>query len=107
MVSPILIGDDYMIYHREHFIMFSCGDGYIIQNMRKDFKDGHSHLKSQRMGMTIIDNVIKGKIPKTHNNYLLRSHMRIAEDQEYINKIEQLIAVRKQKGKKRSYINRS
>jgi len=94
---------DNVIYRKGNFLILEVHDGnrkgFIIYNTKKPFKDGHTHLKSLDMAKVIINNVMNNKIPKSHNEYIITSHIRVATDKKYISSLEQLIETRKQKGK--------
>ena len=102
---------DKIVYRRKQFIILEVKDskrkGYIIHNTNKPFSEGHTHLKSLDMAKVIINNVITGKVPKTKNEYLLISHIRIAEEKRYINSIEKLIETRKNKSNQNYYNSNS
>ena len=53
------------------------------------------------MCKVVIDNLIKKKIPRTDNIYILTSHIRVSNDKEYIKEIEQMIRKKKSKEKLR------
>lgn len=95
-----------ILYRRQEYIIFQQGAGLIVYNTKKNFRDGHTHINSFRVAKMVINNVIKKKTPKTRSNYLLESHIRVSDDENYRHKIQDLINVRKQKGKKLSYRNR-
>lgn len=80
-------------------------DNYIIINTRKRFDKGHTHLNNYSQVLYVIDCVNKKKIPKNFNTYLLVSLLRLTDDEEYAEKVQSLIDVRKQKGKKAPYVN--
>lgn len=98
------------IYEKDDFIILKVKSknrvGYILYNTKKTFKNGHTHVKGYSMAKTIIDNCIKKRTPKTSNIYLLTSHIRISDDEKYIQKIEELIEAKKSKDKIK-YINKS
>ncbi len=92
------------IYENGEFIILevksSKRKGYILQNTKKgNFEVSHTHLYSFDMAKTILSNVKNKKTPKTHDLYLLKSHIRVSDDKRYIKKIEQLIEVRTSKTK--------
>ena len=97
------------VYEKDHYIILQVRSGkkvgYIAYNTRKEWEEGHTHLESFNMAKTIIANVIGHKKPKTKNSYLLHSHIRICDDQEYVEFIEQLMETKKQKGR-HEYINK-
>ena len=79
------------IYKRKEFIIFHIKGGYIAYNRKKDFQNGHTHLKSFNSAKTAIDLVSKKKVPKSTDKYYLTSLMRLSNDEEYIRKIKELI----------------
>lgn len=95
---------DNVVYRRNDYIITKVSNGYIVINTKKDFKDGHTHLRSFNAAKTAIDLSIKKKIPRSTDFYYLRSLIRISKDKEYQEKIQELIDVRIQKGKKQNYI---
>lgn len=92
------------VYENGEFIILevksSNRKGYILQNTSKDsFRDSHTHLHSFSIAKTILSNVKNNKLPKTHDIYLLKSHIRVSNNERYINQIEQLIETRSNKSK--------
>ena len=82
-----IINNSQKVYEKDHYIILKVKSGkkvgYIAYNTRKEWENGHTHLESFNMAKTIIDNVIKHKNPKTKNLYLLQSHMRLSDSEEY------------------------
>ena len=93
------------ILQKKEFYILKVGNSYIVVNSKKGFENGHTHLRSYKSAVACIDFVLKGKIPKRCDFYYLTSLIRVSDDLEYIEKIEDLIKVRKEKGKKASYYN--
>ena len=93
-------------YFRNGFIIFPCGKGHVVYNLRKDFDGGHSHLRSFKSCKDAITFVTNKVIPKTCSNYYLTTLKRLSNDKGYIARIDDLIRVRKRKGKKQKYRNR-
>jgi hypothetical protein len=91
-----------------NIIIKPCDDGFIVVNLDKvekyGFDKAHTHIKSKKIARTIKDNILNNRFPKTRNEYLLISHIRVSDDKEYVDKIEHLINTRKNK-KKEKYIN--
>lgn len=91
------------IYENGEYIILEVHSGkkkgYILYNTKKQFEQGHTHLHGFSISKTILSNVKYRKIPKTHDLYLLKSHIRVSDDDNYIRKIEQLIEVRTNKTK--------
>ena len=98
------------IYEKDKFVILKVHSnkkvGYIVYNTQKEWKDGHTHLDSFNMAKTIISNVLNHKKPKTSNMYLLKSHIRLSDDESYIKFIEELMTVKKSK-QKQEYRNRT
>ena len=95
---------DKLVYIKKHFIITKVQNGYIVYNTDKEFEKGHTHLKSFKASKTAIDLVLNSKIPRSTNFYYLESLIRLSSDKKYIEKINELIEVRKQKGKKSPYV---
>ena len=98
------------VYEKDGFVILKVYSdkkvGYIVYNTKKEWENGHTHLKSFDVGKTIISNVLRNKKPKTSNMYLLKSHIRISDDEAYIKFIEELMTVKKSK-QKQVYRNRT
>ncbi len=92
----------------DNIIIKPSSDGFLIINLTKvdkyGFEKAHSHIKNKLVAKTIKTNVLKCRFPKTRNEYLLTSHIRLSDDESYIQKIKQLLKTRRQKGKSK-YIN--
>lgn len=79
---------------------------YIVVNTKKKFEEGHTHLRTYKSAKCAVEYAIKKKIPRSTDLYFLQSLIRITRDEEYREKLTELVDVRKQKGKKQSYRNR-
>lgn len=92
----------------DNVIIKPSSGGFLVINLTKlnkyGFKNAHTHIKSRMVAKTIKANVMYNRFPKTRNQYLLTSHIRVSNNESYIKKIEQLIDTRKNKGKQQ-YIN--
>lgn len=95
---------DKLVYIKKHFTIIEVSNGFIVVNTSKVFKEGHTHLKSFNASKTAIDLVLNRKIPKSTNFYYLESLIRLSDDVKYIQKLNELINVRKHKGKKAQYV---
>lgn len=82
---------------------------FMIINVDKKDKHGfnkaHTHLRSFDMSKYLITLAINKHINNSLSPYLLRSLIRISTDDNYIGQLEELISVKRQKGKKKSYYN--
>ncbi|CAM5196605.1 putative protein OS=Ureibacillus acetophenoni OX=614649 GN=SAMN05877842_105111 PE=4 SV=1 [Ureibacillus acetophenoni] len=99
------------IFKKEEFIITPFYKGrrqeFMVVNTKKEFKNGHTHLKSFKMAKYLINLARCKKINSGLRPYLLTSLTRISNDQEYIQKLEEVLAVKRNKGKKASYFNRA
>ena len=95
------------IYEREGYIILRVKRGYIVDNTKKNFKNGHTHIQSFDMAKTIIDNNIRKKRPKTNSIYLIESHIRVTNDSKYKKMLEELLASKEDRTKDNKYHNRN
>lgn len=94
-----------VIYRKDEFIILKVSEGFIVYNTKKEWENGHSHLKSFKAAKTAINLVQKGKLPKSRGFYYLTTLQRISTEEEYIERIEQLKQTRKEKERKQTYYN--
>ena len=97
-------GGDRKIYQRKEYIIIATKTGYVVYNTKKQFTEGHTHLKSYKMATTLIDNCINRKKPTSTNPYIITSHIRVSKDEKYIKMLEELLETKKGKTKK-TYVN--
>ena len=95
------------IYEREGYIILRVKRGYIVYNTKKNFKNGHTNIKSFDIAKTIIDNNIRKKRPKTNSIYLIESHIRVTNDSKYKKMLEELLASKEDRTKDNKYHNRN
>lgn len=89
---------------RKDFRVDKCED--CIRITRTDISgDLHTHIRSKKLAETIINNVCSEKIPLHSHSRTLESMKRLSCNEKYIKKIEEVLEVRKQKGRKQSYFN--
>ena len=89
---------------RKDFKIEKCDD--CIRVTRIDISgDLHTHIHSKKLAETIINNVCSEKIPLHSHSRTLESMMRLSDNEKYIKKIEEILEVRKQKGRKQHYVN--
>lgn len=94
------------VYEKGEYIILKAKKGYIVYNTKKRFKEGHTHIQSFEMSKTIIDNSLRKKRPKTNNEYLIISHIRITKDPKYKKILEELLESKRNKTKDNKYHNR-
>ena len=89
---------------RKYFKIEKCDD--CIRITRTDVDDDlHTHIHSKKLAETIINNVCSEKIPLHSHSRTLESMKRLSDNEKYIKKIEEILEVRKQKGRKQNYFN--
>ena len=89
---------------RKDFRVDKCED--CIRITRTDISgDLHTHIRSKKLTETIINNVCSEKIPLHSHSRTLESMKRLSDNEKYIKKIEDILEVRKQKGRKQNYFN--
>lgn len=89
---------------RKDFRVDKCDD--CIRITRIDISgDKHTHVKSKHIAETIINNVCSEKIPLHSHSRTLVSMKRLSNNEKYITKIDELLEVREQKGRKQTYFN--
>ena len=89
---------------RNDFEITKCDD--CLRITRLDIADDkHTHIHSRKLAETIIKNVCSEKIPLHSHSRILESMARLSDNENYINKIEQLLKTRAQKGQKQYYFN--
>ena len=90
---------DHKVYEEGSFVIYECTRGFIVHNRNKEFKNGHTHLRHFKAAKEAIKYVTNKRIPKDTGEYYLTSLARLSEDKDYVKKINELIWVRKKKGK--------
>ena len=89
---------------RKDFKVEKCLD--CIRITRTDVEgDLHTHCNSKKLAETIINNVCSEKIPLHSHSRTLESMKRLSCNEKYIEKINEILEVRRQKGKKQTYHN--
>ena len=96
------------MYCKDTYNVYRTHDGFVIHNVRKKFSKGHSHLKSFNSCKDIIDIVINKTLPQDLDLYRMESLARVSDDDEYCERVRQLIRTKKDKrdGNSRYYNKR-
>ena len=89
---------------RKDFRIDVCEDCLRITRTDIDY-DLHTHCKSKRLAETIINNVCSEKIPLHSHSRTLESMKRLSNSEKFNNKIDELLIIREQKGRKQTYFN--
>jgi hypothetical protein len=79
---------------------------FMAVNTAKEFKQGHTHLKSYKIAKYLIHLAASKQINNGLRPYFIRSLIRISDDRNYIAKLEDLLVVKRNKGKKMNYRNK-
>lgn len=80
-----------LIYKKKNFNIYSHKDIYIVHNTKKEFAEGHTHIRSFKSSKFIIDLSIHKSIPRHLNRYFLVSLLRLSDDKEYSEKLKKII----------------
>ena len=80
-----------VVYARSHYVLIKKRYGYIVINTKKPFKEGHTHVRDLYVGRVIIDNVRKEILPKSRNEKLILSHIRVSNSKEYTKRLEEYL----------------
>jgi hypothetical protein len=67
--------------------------------------DQHTHLESKRACFNVVDDVLAKKLPLKRCKWYIISLIRLTDDIEYKQKLEDILLCREQRGKKERYIN--
>ena len=93
------------IYTKKNFAIIDMDEGYIVINKDKEFKQGHTHITNFNTAKYLIDMVLYSRMPYHLPIYLLISLQRLSTDENYRDKIGELIQNKRDKESK--YVNRS
>lgn len=80
-----------VIYRKKNYNIYRVGNGYIVHNINKPFKTGHTHISNYNTAKTILNFSFHKSVPHHLNKYLLQSIIRISTDISYIDKIRDLL----------------
>ena len=75
------------VYEKAYFNIYSNDNGCIIHNTRKDFHDGHTHIKELSTAKYLVNLALHKSLPNRNLKYFIESLIRVSDDYEYINKL--------------------
>lgn len=75
------------IYKKENFIVVPVGKGFLVININKVFKAGHTHIKELPTCRMLIDLALRKELPR--NPYYADNLIRISMDKEYIKELQE------------------
>lgn len=88
------------VYKKAYFNVYSDYNGeYIIHNTKKDFQDGHTHIREFGTARYLVDLALHKSVPNRHLNYFIESLIRISTDSDYINELKQIKPIKHRKRK--------
>lgn len=79
-----------MIKYR-HFNITKKGDGYLVVNTNKPFKEGHTHVNRHDVAEILCKLAYREQMPKSKSKWLIESLIRISHDMDYVNRLKTLI----------------
>lgn len=71
------------IYRSKQYIILKVKNGYIVQNTKKKFEEGHTHVRNYNLAKKMIHWSKNNELPNTKNKYILESLYRISNDCKY------------------------
>lgn len=72
------------------FAICKKSNGYLVVNINKPFKDGHTHVRRHDIAHIICKLAYRKQLPKSKSKRFLESLIRISEDKDYMAKIRTL-----------------
>jgi len=93
------------VYQEDQYKIYRAGNDFIIHNSSYEFQKKHSHIRNLRTAKQVIYYVKNKIIPRSFSFYLLKSLVRVSDDEKYISDVQTLIEVRERKGCKQKYYN--
>ena len=92
------------IYRKRNFSIYNAGNNqFIVHNTKIEFSKGHTHIRNFSTAKFIIELSLHKSIPKHLSNYLLISLIRINTDEEYIDKLKEMLSTESIERKGTSY----
>lgn len=78
------------IFQRKEYSIYKVSDGYIVHNTNKEFRIGHTHVRSFKKAKSIVDLCVRKKLPNTLRKWEIESLMRVTNNNTYRNKLRNL-----------------
>lgn len=75
------------LYKKENFVVVPVQNNFIIININKIFKEGHTHVNKIGVAKLLIDLALRKELPK--NPRLVDRLVRITEDKKYIEQLKE------------------
>lgn len=78
------------VYKKAYFNIYSDYNGeYIIHNTKKEFSQGHTHIRDFNTAKYLVNLAIHKSVPNRKLPYFIESLTRISTDKDYIKKLQQ------------------
>lgn len=100
------------IYHKRNFNVYSVDKkSFIVHNSSLNFDEHHTHINRFSTAKYLINISIYKTIPKRLSDYLIISLIRLTDDNEYKEKLYNLLSSNKKsytssKDRKQNYYNK-
>lgn len=92
------------IYSKQGYIIFRAQDQFILQNMAMN-GFAHTHIEHFETAKMLIDLSVHKRVPRHLSRYLLISLIRINDDEDYVNRISELLDNQRRKDRYRNRRN--
>ena len=80
------------VFTKKHMVVLEATNNgatnYIVINTKKQFEEGHTHIRTYEQALYLVDCILKNKIPKKCNKYFLESLIRLATNKKYIEQVQ-------------------
>lgn len=78
-------------YEKYGYQIIRTGDGFVVYNKRKPFGQGHTHLRSYKSCIDVINFCMSNFVPLKADKYYLISLQRITTNVDYYNRLAKRI----------------
>lgn len=86
------------VYKKAYFNVYSDYNGeYIIHNTKKEFQNGHTHIREFGTAKYLVDLALHRSLPNRRLKYFIESLIRISNDADYIDKLNHLKPIKRRK----------
>jgi hypothetical protein len=75
------------LYKKNEYIVIPVENNYVVINIGKIFKEGHTHVKSIGVARLLVDLAIEKRFPR--NPYFVDNLIRISVDKKYIEALKE------------------
>ena len=90
------------IYKKANFMIYTdYNGGYIIHNAKKEFSQGHTHIREFSTAKYLVNLALHKSLPNRNLKYFVESLIRISTDPIYVNKLMELSKQKLQRKKKK------